>query len=306
IKPALESCYFNEKFVSAPFYIDVGLMYYRDDITKDFSDYDQIKAKLDRGITWQELIALKKEKDHLSNPFYLFAGKDFEGLVCSFIEGLMSQDSLHFYKDTINLNTSVARKSLQLLVDLIHKYKLTPEVVTKFDEVNIYRYALKNDAIFFRGWPGLHWHEDPPEDIYKLKYIKMTHLPHFKGKSIRSVYGGWNLMISKFSQKKHEALIFIKFLLKEENQKLMYENGGLIPVNKNVYSDSLFMHKNLILKKYKKLLEKGGHRPFRVDYTRISDILSYYIHRALKKEISVNEALNKATNKINSQESMVY
>ena len=167
----MESCYFNGTFVSAPFYIDVGLMYYRDDIIKDFSDYDQIKAKLDRGITWQELIALKKEKDHLSNPFYLFAGKDFEGLVCSFIEGLMSQDSLHFYRDTINLNTSVARKSLQLLVDLIHKYKLTPEVVTKFDEVNIYRYALKNDAIFFRGWPGLHWHEDPPEDIYKLKYI---------------------------------------------------------------------------------------------------------------------------------------
>jgi len=36
-------------------------------------------------------------------------------------------------------------------------------------------------------------------------------------------------------------------------------------------------------------------------YTNVSDILSYYLNMAIKKEITVDEALSEATKKINEK-----
>jgi multiple sugar transport system substrate-binding protein len=49
-------------------------------------------------------------------------------------------------------------------------------------------------------------------------------------------------------------------------------------------------------------MDKGFHRPFLQDYTKISDIISYYIHLAIKKELSADEALYQAARLINSNQ----
>jgi multiple sugar transport system substrate-binding protein len=65
------------------------------------------------------------------------------------------------------------------------------------------------------------------------------------------------------------------------------------------------------LKKYsdllykKKLLDKGIHRPYIEEYTKISDVLSYYIQQAIKNEISPSEALTEATKLINSKKFII-
>ena len=45
----------------------------------------------------------------------------------------------------------------------------------------------------------------------------------------------------------------------------------------------------------------GVHRPYMVEYTRISDIITHYIQLAIKKEIGAKEALQKATEMINNE-----
>jgi hypothetical protein len=42
----------------------------------------------------------------------------------------------------------------------------------------------------------------------------------------------------------------------------------------------------------------GIHRPFLENYTKISDIIAYYLNKAINKEISVDKALRDAENKI--------
>ena len=48
------------------------------------------------------------------------------------------------------------------------------------------------------------------------------------------------------------------------------------------------------LEYYHKLLQYGFHRPFLENYTKISDVISYYVNQAIEKKITVDEALARA------------
>lgn len=308
LESALQSCYVEEQLVAIPFYIDVGMMYYRRDLLESLPDYPQLTEKLKNALSWEEFIELHRRLPRPNHPFYMFPAKNYEGLVCSFIDLLECQEQSIFASDSVQLNTPAARKSLQLLVDLVHTYRMTPEVVTEFDEMNNYRYALSHDALFFRGWPGFLRNFDAidtPEMKNKLKKVEPAALPYFEDHKPVSVYGGWNLMISRFSAKKSAALEFIRFLMRKESQELLYDEGGYLPVNQAVYQDSLFLERNPELHYYRRLLQNGVHRPQVADYTKISDVISYYVHSAIKKDIPVAQALERATAAINSQEVLI-
>ncbi|MEJ2049627.1 MAG: extracellular solute-binding protein, partial [Calditrichota bacterium] len=151
---ALQSCYYENQLVAIPLYADIGLMYYREDLIKKFPNSKELEFKLKKSITWEELISLGEDLPHPNNPFYIYQAKNYEGLVCNFFELLACQSGSIMKGDSIELNTPEARKAVQFLTDLVNKYKLTPSIVTTFDEYQSYIYTLDNDGIFLRGWPG--------------------------------------------------------------------------------------------------------------------------------------------------------
>ena len=302
IKYALESCIYNNKFVAVPLYIDISLMYYRDDLLRKLKNYKEIVQKLSNSITWQDFIELHKKFNNKKNPFYIMQAENYEGLVCQFVEMVRGLKGYLINGNKINLNTKEARRALQLLVDFVNKYRISPKDVLYFKEITSYKYFIKNNGVFLRSWPG--FLKDYKTYINNPKIynnLRRAPVPHFKGYNPASVFGGWNLMISKFSKNKKEALEFIKFLLKAESQKILYTDGGYIPINNKVYQDSAFLDKNPELKFYSRLLKTGVHRPFLENYTIISDILSHYINIAIRKELTVQEALSKAQEEINSK-----
>jgi multiple sugar transport system substrate-binding protein len=109
-------------------------------------------------------------------------------------------------------------------------------------------------------------------------------------------------MISKYSENKKEAFEFVKFILREESQKNLYQEGAYLPVLSSIYDDKeyLSIHQDLIYDK--ELLDKGIHRPFREDYTEISDVISYYINQVLKNKISIETALENTNKSLKSGE----
>ncbi|MEW6703050.1 MAG: extracellular solute-binding protein, partial [Bacteroidota bacterium] len=182
IPQALESCFYKDQLVAVPLYFDIGLMYYRSDLLKKLPDYTAVKNELDNFITWEKFIRLGEKLKSTGNPFYLFPADNYEGLMCSFVELLESQNEKLFVNDSVRLNTRAAEKSLQLLVDLVHKYKLSPTVVSSFKETESYNYFLKNDGIFLRGWPGfLKWYMLNKNSEDAAKQFEIAPLPHFDG-----------------------------------------------------------------------------------------------------------------------------
>jgi len=299
---AFKSCLYKDNMVAVPGFMDVSLMFYRKDILDKLPDHLEIEKKLRQSITWSDFIKLgEKFEAGTKQPFYIFQADNYEGLMCSFMELLEEQHKSLYENDKLQLTSPEAVKALTLLVNLVNKYKISPSKVTGFKEDNSYRYFILNNGLFVRTWANF------PRDYIssygkepKMKYLVKVPLPHLDGFQQASLTGGWNLMISKYSKRKPEAVQFIKFLMSEEAQKIMYEEGGYLPTNNKIYSDSTYLSKHPDLEFFRNYMKFSIHRPYLVDYTRISDIVTHYIRLAIKNEISVKEALQEATKTINN------
>ena len=304
---AINSCYFQDRLVGYPLFIDIGLMYYRKDILNRLPDYPAIKEKLKRSMTWKDFIRLGQRLKPLNRPFYVFQADNYEGLICSFYETLAGQGKSFFQDGKLQLESREAKRGLQLLSDLVNRYGLAPRVVTQFKENPSFHYALAKDAVFVRGWPGAFVNNVFPNgEARKIPNLEMAALPHFKGQKPVAVYGGWDLMISKESTHKKEAVAFLKFVVQKDMQELLYEKGGYIPINRAVYQDSIFLGKHPQLIYLRHLLDMGVYRPSLVEYTKISDIISHYAHLAIQGDLPVAEALRRATEVIQSKRVLIH
>lgn len=297
---AMGSCVFEQTLVAMPMYIDVGLMYYRKDLIRMLPDADAIERRLQESVTWEEMSILRRRMGLTRRPFYIFQGKDYEGLVCNFLELAVNLDSSILKGKVINLRAPASEQALRTLVDFL-RTNASPSEVTDFEENPSYTYMLDHDAVFLRGWPNFveNFRRFYP-DTTKLNAIGRAPLPHYGGHTPTSVLGGWNLMISKSSTKKEAAVEFVRFLESDRIQRLLFEDGGFIPVINSLYHDTTFLsaHKELVL--YSQLLKRGFHRPAFEEYTKMSDIVSHFAHLALKQQLPVHEALLAADRMIRS------
>lgn len=299
---AIASCYEDTSLVAIPHYFDIGILFYRDDLLRKMPGYETLKLKLQKSISWKDFIALSKSIRSDEHPFYVFPAEDYEGLVCSYIEMVLSQKRNFFDEEKIDLTQSESVKALTMLVNFIHNSNVSPVEVLNFNENSGYEYFLKKDALFFRGWPNfIKDHKNLYQDETKTKYLVEAALPHFEGKDPGFIIGGWNIMVSKYTNKKNEVGEFLKFIVSDEAQKILYSDGGYLPTLNKFYNAPEFTNQFPELKYIKYLQSYGVHRPLLEDYTRISDIIAHYIHKAIKGELTVNHALEEATEMINSK-----
>jgi multiple sugar transport system substrate-binding protein len=303
---ALQACYHNDSLVAFPMFLDVGVLYYRKDLIRQLPNGAVLEQKIQHSLTWDEFITLGKQFHNSHNPYYIFTGSDFEGMVCCFHEMLSEKESNQIFQvGRVNLDSPPAERALQRLVDMIYKYQYSPPDVTRFDEYNSYIYTTSHNAVFLRGWVGYHkQYKRYLNDTSVISRMEIAPLPHETDQKTSGVFGGWSLMISKFSTKKEEAVKFINFMFQKENQEILYEDGGYLPINIDVYKDSVFIQRHQELQQIQKLLLWGKHRPSLENYTRLSEIISRWFHKSLKNEISVKEALQRASQQMNSEKTL--
>ena len=120
----------------------------------------------------------------------------------------------------------------------MQRYQVSPKVVTTFTEVPSYEYFIKNDGLFIRGWITFDKDFiDAPYDSEKERHLRKMPLPYPENGQPASLFGGWNLMIAKFSKKKDAVIDFAKFLLSDESQEIFYTRGGYFPVVSSFYDN---------------------------------------------------------------------
>lgn len=301
IPGVLNTAIYDSTLMAIPLYTDLMHLYYRKDLLEQLPDNEVFIEKLNAGITWAELIEYAQKNRERYPDFFVFPGKNFEGLMCMFYANLYSQD-YSFSANNISIGqTKEASKAIETLYNLIFKYKISPLEVAYMDEYEGYLYSLEKDAVIFVGWPGLlEQQKKNLSDRGILDKIAMAPLPRFSTGKTVSIYGGWNLMISKNSKNKEAAAEFIKFISTEENQKFLCQVGGYIPVHIKLFKDPDCLSSKEKLKFYNKISVFGKSRPLHENYTQISDIYSHFINLAIKGEISAKEALEKATQELTS------
>ena len=291
----MKTCNFNDSLIALPFYLDIAVMFYRKDLLNTFPNQKNLQQKIMKSISWEDLININSNIDMNSKPFFLFPADDYEGLMCIFVELMESQGKSLIENGELQLESEEAIRSLELLVNMVDKYNMTPREVVNFRESEIYTTYLNNNGLFLIGWPAF-LNEYPKFSIDKeiFNNIKIAPIPHFKNGKLASTFGGWNLMISKFSKNVDKAVLFIKYLISEEAQSILYLEGGYLPINNALYENK----EDKKLHFYNELMKSGVYRPFLENYTKISDIIVEYLNKAIKKEITVEHALKGAREKI--------
>jgi multiple sugar transport system substrate-binding protein len=151
---------------------------------------------------------------------------------CCLIRSELGQDRQFFTRLPLDFERPEPRRALTMLVEFVHNDGISPAAVSDFDELTSYTQMLDEDGVFVRGWPNfLESYRVRYKHPEKFELVERAPLPHFEGKPPVSVFGGWNLMISKNSPRKKEALELARFFQREEMQKVMFELGGYSPTN---------------------------------------------------------------------------
>ncbi len=297
---ALQSCLYHDTLAAVPLFMDVALLYYRKDLFRDLPDAARIDSELQASITWEKFIALGLRLRARGRSPYIFQAESYEGLTCSFVEMMEGLNNPLYGGNGFQLTSSEALRAASLLNDLIARYKISPPAVTGFRESNSLVYYLQHGGIFLRGWPTFQRDLQAlaPREGVDIRQIARAPLPHFQGFPPVSILGGWNLMISKYSTQKPEALVFLKFMVSPEAQRIMYEEGGYLPVNARLYQDSTLLARHSDLGFYHHLFQHGVRRPSLVEYTKYSDIISRSLKLMIGQELSPREALQRADQEI--------
>jgi multiple sugar transport system substrate-binding protein len=263
---------------------------------------DRIIEKVNRGITWEEFVRFG-ETVSPSVPYYLFPAAEYEGLICVFNEVLLNCQSDYFKMHGFNFETPQAARALHLLVNLVQKYKVTPQVVTAMTEVSSYDYFLQHNGCFIRGWTS--YERDFPGMMEGERLIRQAPLPRFADGAPASTIGGWDLMVSKFSSEKAEAIAFIKFLLQKESQEVIYTRAGYFPAIRALYEEAAYQAKYPELTDISQMSTHGVHRPSHRNYTKYSEILAHYVSQAIRGRLTVEDALHRATMDISAEKILI-
>ena len=286
---------YKNKLYALPVFLDVGLLYYRKDLLNKYGFASPPQ-------TWNELInqslIIQKAERKYNHNFYGFVwqGAQYEGLVCDFLEFIASNGGSILKDGKINLDTPENEKALQLMVNLIHKHKISPiNTYTEMKEEEVRRAFQRGDALFERNWTYA-WKLAQGNDSQVKGKTGLTVLPHFDGNQSVSTLGGWHIGISRFSDEKEKAWKFIQFVSSYEVQKSLVLNVGWNPARKDVYHDKDIIAQLPTVKILYDALQNTVARPTLPYYSQVSDIIQRYVNDCLSGKIKPAAALKKMQN----------
>lgn len=280
----------NDTIYALPVFLDVALIYYRDDLLKKYG-YQNPPA------TWKQLADYSEkiiQKENING--FVWQGAQYEGMICSFNEFINSNNGGFLVDDKFKINTPENIEALKFMQNLIWKYNISPKnTFTDMREEEVRRNFQSGNAIFERNWTYA-WKLHQGSDSPVAGKTGVTILPHFKkGKSV-STLGGWHIGLSKYSDTKKEAWELIKYITSYEVQKKMIMTIGWNPSRKDVYDDVDVKKEIPHVKILKETLENSVARPVLTYYPQLSDVMQRLVNNCLSGKMTSEEALNKIQN----------
>jgi len=227
----------DEALVAMPWYTDAGLLYYRTDLLEKYGIENP-------PTTWDELqqqATTIQEGERAANPaFYGFSfqGKAYEGLTCNALEWQVSHGAgpIIDQDGTVVVNVPEAVAAFERARGWVGS--ISPDDVTTFEEPDALNVFAPGNAAFMRNWPYAFAVTEAADSPLKGK-VGVVPLPMGTGENARNAacLGGWNMMVSKYSQNQEAAIEFVKFMCSPEVQKSFAIERSHSPTAVSVYDD---------------------------------------------------------------------
>jgi len=276
----------NGALYALPWFIDVGMLYWRTDLLprppRDLGDLVQLarRAQEERGV-----------------PFgFVWQGARYEGLVTVFLEHLGAfGGAILDDQGSVAVDSEAARQALTFMRDAIYADGVVPPAVLTWQEEQT-RFAFQNgQAVFMRNWPYAYGLMQDRSQSTVAGRFAVTSMPAGPGGAATAALGGSALAINAYSDQPAAAYELIDYLLQPEQMIERARIAGQYPTRPALYemrelADALTIPPASALA----VIERAVPRPVTPVYSQLSEILQISLHRALTRQQEPGAALQEA------------
>jgi multiple sugar transport system substrate-binding protein len=278
----VQGCTYQGQIWAAPFRTDIGLLYYRTDLTNT------------APTTYDQLTSMAQQLGPQAKYGYVWQGAQYEGVVCDFVEVLYGYGGTVLDPNNpkkVTVNSPEAQAALAEMVSWVGT--ISPSAVTTYQEEDARNVWDQGSSVFMRNWPYAYSLGNDPTQSKIVHKFDIAPLPHGPGQSVgHSAIGGWNLAINAYSQHPDEAWEFVHFMLQEPQQKFAATNGSYTVTLQSVYNDAEVLQKQPLFGKLKNSLQNAKPRPVSPVYVDVSTAIQQNVYNALKKQATPAAALS--------------
>jgi trehalose/maltose transport system substrate-binding protein len=265
------------KLVAVPWFVDAGLLYYREDLLKKYGR--QVPQ------TWADLAdtakAVMKGESKGGNAKlqgYVWQGRAYEGLTCNALEWIASfgGGGIVDQKGAVTIDNPQAVKALQTASGWIGR--ISPKGVLSYGEEESRGVFQSGNAVFMRNWPYAWALANAPDSPVKGK-VGVAVLPRGDGPNARhaATLGGQNLAVSRYSAHPKEAADLVRYLTSKEEQKRRALQGSFNPTLRSLYADQELTAANPFYKDFLPILDSAVARPSTVTGRRYNQVSSTFV-----------------------------
>ncbi len=269
---------------AVPWFVDVGVLYYRTDLVPRAPH------------TYAELAAFARAamaRDP-SLAGYLWQGKQYEGLSCNVYESIWGHGGAASKADPLALEGAPARAALAYLRGLVSS-GLSPSSVTSAGEEDARRTFQEGRAVFMRNWPYAWALLQEPGSAVRGK-VGVAPLPSASGEPGPGALGGFHLGINVHASPAHRqaAARLVAHLTSLEANLLMAGHYGRAPALREAYRSPVLAARTPLLASLSPLLERARPRPVTPYYLLLADILQSEFSAAVSGLYPPSQALERA------------
>ncbi|PCK86824.1 ABC transporter substrate-binding protein [Rhizobium sophoriradicis] len=283
----------NGRLVALPLFTDAPALFYRKDLLEK---YGKQPPK-----TWDEMAATAKEVQDKERQAgqkdlwgYVFQGNSYEGLTCNALEWVKSSGGGQIVEPdgAISINNDKAAAALDRAKGWIGT--ISPPGVLAYQEEESRGVWQTGNAVFMRNWPYAYSLGNGADSAVKGKFDVMTLPVAAAGDKPSSTLGGWNLAVSKYSEKQEAAIALVKFLASKEVQKARAIELSNLPTLTDLYDDKDVAAAQPFMPNWKPIFQNAVPRPSataKVKYNEVSSKFWTAVHNTLSGSGSAAENL---------------
>jgi multiple sugar transport system substrate-binding protein len=222
---AAQAATLDGRTFAVPWFIDVGLLYYRTDLV----------PRAPRTYAELRELAFAAMKAHPGLSGFLWQGRQYEGLNCNFFEAAWGHGAQVEKQGRIALESGAA--GLSWLRETIAG-GLSPRSVLSSAEEETRRSFQDGRAVFLRNWPYV-WAQVQATDSPVRGKVGFAPLPSADGQPGSGALGGWLLAVNARAppRRKHAAEKLIAFLTSQEAETALAVDYSRLPARRAVYDD---------------------------------------------------------------------
>ena len=277
--------------VGMPWFTDAGLLYFRTDLLE--------KYELQPPQTWDELTEAAQtiqDGERAENPSFngfVWQGRAYEGLTCNGLEWQMSMGggSIIEPDGTVSVNNEQAIAAFEMAASWVNT--ISPQDVTTYREPETLNIWSAGNAAFARNWPYMFAASQEVEML--AGNVGVSPLPMGTGEGARNAatLGGWQLMVSRYSQNQEAGIEFVRFMCSPEVQAAFAIQQSMLPTIPVVYENEELATVNEFIPRLLPVFESAVARPSSVTadlYPEISAVYYNDLNQVLTGQQSASDA----------------